>query len=355
MFKKLKILKNKLLLKQEDLDILTFALSTKNYDKAFLDSLEFLLKIGVKADFYRDLYYPQLFKEFILKFSEQFSFTKKEINLFISAYNDLKLSFRLVLLWYYDAAWKYLRSYFEKNISILFYVLQNRWYEIKKNKKYYNLSDKIAFCMENWQLSKFNPNNKWKDCYNEYYFPWNEKEKKAEVYRIYEYYSNNFIHNWNLKLEVNFNKKELLRYKWLFQITIYYIARLYKVTIWEDIEKYLLEEVDYVVEWWQNRYSNYLRYFFQENWFLSNQYSWWYNMLTENEDFRKLLEDDIWIKMEKIIEKGYIKEQQYHDKLWKKAKWNRDIYWKLWEEDMKRKWYLNKEWNPTDKLKKELF
>lgn len=355
MFKRFKIIKNKLLLGQEDLDILTFALSTETYDKTFLDSLEFLLKIDAKADFYRDLYYPQLFKEFILKFSKQFSFTQKEINLFISAYNDLKLSFRLVLLWYYDAAWKYLRSYFKKNISILFYVLQNKWYKFNKKKKYVKLMEKIAFCMENWQLSKFNSNNKWKDCYNEYYFPWNEKEKKTEVYKIYEYYSEKFIHNWNLKLEIDFNKKEFLRYKRLFQITIYYVARLYKVTIWEDIEKYLLEKVNNVVEWWRDRYSNYLKYFFQENWFLSNQYSWWYNMFTENKDFRKLLENEIWIKIENIIEKDYLKDQQNHDKLWKQANYDKDKYQELWEKDMKKKWYLDKNWNPTDKLKKDLF
>jgi hypothetical protein len=98
MFEKIKILKNKLLLNQKDLDILTFALSTKTYDKAFLESLEFLIKIKAKSNFYRDLYYPQIFKEFILKFSKEFSFSDNEIKLFISSYNDLKLSFRLVLL-----------------------------------------------------------------------------------------------------------------------------------------------------------------------------------------------------------------------------------------------------------------
>jgi len=350
MLEKLKILKNKLLLNQKDLDILTFALSTKTYDKTFLESLEFLVKIRVKADFYRDLYYPQLFKEFILKFSNEFDFTDREIKLFISAYNDLKLSFRLALLWYYDAAGKYLRSYFEKNISILFSVLQNKWYEFKKNKQI-NLRDKISFCMENWQLSKFNLNNKWKDCYNEYYFPWNEKEKKTEVYKIYKYYSEKFIHNWNLELKVEFDKKEFLRYKWLYQITIYYIARLYKVTIWEDIEKYLLEKVDNVVEWWRDYYFNYLKPFFQENWFLSNQYSWWYNMLTENEDFRELLENEIWIKMENIIWKDYIKDQKENEKLWKKVNWDKDKYLELREEKMKKEWYLDKDWNPTDKLK----
>lgn len=315
-----------------------FELSKKE-SKIFEDTKVFIKQWNIgsyEEEYLRNFYYLQLLVELLNRFKKEMNISDNSINYLNTAYEDIKLAFRFLMLWYYNTSWIHLRWFFEKIIHVVIIHYIDIWrvseiittlnwkkeYFIKKTLEY-----KINECIKRWDFSVFNKENEWKDVYDKYYFP------TKEVLKLYSHYSFDYVHDWNPTSDIKFDKLEFKRINLLLNLSHIFVWRFFKITIWESIEKYWWNKVlkqieDYPYYW------NYLQSFFWENKLLSNQFSYIYNIIHDDKDNTDFVFNILWLNKQNLFSKEYLDQINYHDKLWKKAKGNREKYWELYEKDI---------------------
>ena len=292
--------------------------------RVFQDSVKFSKTYKPQLQTYQncleyDFYNFQLFIELITRFHKEMWISKNVLNYMLYAYEDLKLCYRFLYLWYYNTAWFHLRWFFEKNIYWIYYYFKESK-KIESEKEPHNLELLIKECLKVGELSHKNKDLD-HETYNEYYFPtW-------EVLKLYKYYSSDFVHDWKPDTDLKFSKDEFKKMYFLIEITLIYIPRFLNVCIWKLIEKYWANRILNPVEWYLF-YRNYLQFLFWGNNLISNQYSQIYNLIHDdkfNKDFIKELSIDI----NNLFEKEYLKKMEISNRYRKKAKWNKEKYWEL--------------------------
>lgn len=314
---------NKSIYKNIDIFNFSYFSAYEKESKVFQDTVKFSKTYKPRMQTYQncleyDFYYFQLFIELITRFQNEMWINDKAINFILFAYEDLKLAYRFLYLWYYTTAWFHLRWFFEKNIFWIYhhFVESKKLEPIKREN---NVGETAKYCLKVWELSCKNKGVK--DVYNEYYFPtW-------EVLKLYKYYSSDFVHDWRPNTDLKFLKDEFKKMYFLIEITLIYIPRFLNVCIWKLIEKYWANRILNPVEWYLF-YRNYLQSLFWGNNLISNQYSQIYNLINDdkyNKDFIK----ELWIDINNLFEKEYLKGIEISNRYRKKAKWYKEKYWEL--------------------------
>ncbi len=82
------------------------------------------------------------------------------------------------------------------------------------------------------------------------------------------------------------------------------------------------------------RFPAHLFYISPENKIFTNQYSYIYNIIHDDKDNKNFAFNILKLNKNNLFSKKYLDDIDYHDRLWKKAKWNRDKYWELYEKDL---------------------
>lgn len=256
-----------------------------------------------------NFYNFQLLVELIKRFHSDIWISSENLSLILYAYEDLKLAYRFLYLWYYTTAWIHLRWFFEKNIYWIYYHFKR-----KKEESQCSLKDKMKECLKNWELGNRNGN------FNKYYLPvW-------EIIKLYSHYSSDYIHKWKPNTNLSFSEKEFRKTIFLIELTLIYIPRFFKVTLWKSIEKYWNNKIPNKIS--SETYHNYLQFLFWENKLLSNQYSEIYNLINDNKENEVFLKE-VKIEFNNLFEKGYLDDIKRSDRCRKKAKWDKEKYIEL--------------------------
>lgn len=315
---------NKSIYKNIDVFEYNYFSACEKESKVFQESVKFSKTYKPRMQTYQnsleyDFHGFQLFVELMSRFHKEMWISDTALNYLLYAYEDLKLSYRFLYLWYYTTSGFHLRWFFEKNIYWIYhYFVESKKILPLKNEN--NIWDVIKNCLKVWELSCKNENIK--DAYNEYYFPtW-------EILKLYKYYSSDFVHNWKPNSNLKFSVDEFKKVYFLIEITLVYIPRFIKSCIWEFVEKYWGNEILNPVEWYLF-YWNYLQYLFWENKIFSNQYSQVYNLIHDDE-FNKNFIKELWIDVNNLFDGGYLKEIKISNNYRKKAKWDKDKYCELY-------------------------
>jgi len=301
----------------------------KKEKNTFKDTLKFIKswKISNYNDEYiRNFYYLQILLELVNRFKKEMNISDDSIKYLNVAIEDMKLAFRFQMLWYYNTSWIHLRWFFEKIIHFIVFHYIESWI-INETIKKWSLKDKINECLENWDFSLKNKDNEWKDIYDKHYFPTNE------VLRLYSHYSFDYVHDWTPTSDIQFDKIEFKKIDLLFKLTHTYVWRFIKVTIWENIEKYWDRKIEKQIDDWAC-YWNYLQQFFWENKMLSDQYSYVYNIIHEDKDNMNFAFNVLKLNKNNLFSKDYLDRINKHDRLMKKAKWDKNKYWELYEKEL---------------------
>lgn len=302
------------------------------YDKSY----KFLMKDN---DLLYDFYYLQLLLELVTRFKKEMNISDRSSNYLNVAIEDIKLSFRFQLLWYYNTSWIHLRWFFEKVIHFIIYYYIDSWkikeIEITKGWKEVSfvgktLKEKINSCLKIWELSYHNLENQGKEVFDKYYFP------TSEVLKLYAHYSYDYVHSWTPTSQIQFEENEYKEIQFLMKITFIFIWRFIAVTIWETIEKYrkheILKQVDDRPCYW-----HYLQFFFGYNKIFSNQFSGIYNLIHDNPYIKDFTYNKLLLVREELFSKEYLDEIDLHDKFWKESWRDKDKY-----ADLREQYYNNK-------------
>lgn len=288
-----------------------------------------------ESSFEYEFYNFQLLIELLQRFQKEIKISDRSITYLFSANEDIKLCYRFLYLWYYNTSWMHLRWFFEKMIHFILFYFDDLWkIDVKIP---FKLEDKINICLKIWELSHKNEDNKGKDVYNKYYFPvW-------EIMKLYQFYSIDYVHNWKPNSNLCFDEKEFKKIYFLINITLIYLPRFLKVTIWEQIETYWKHKILHPVEEYKY-YWNYIQFLFWENKLLTNQYSWVYNLIHDDKDNKKYAFEELWLDINNLFEKEYLENIKLSNRMWKKADWDRDKY-----SDLMTEHYESEEMKNTDK------
>lgn len=298
--------------------------ASEKESKVFQESVKFSKTRKTKYETYQNcLEYPfynfQLLVELLDRFHREMWISDENLNYILYAFEDLKLAYRFLYLWYYTTSWFHLRWFFEKNIYWIYYHL------VESNKmealEYENDIWLIAKeCLKIGELSCKNTDLD-DDTYNEYYFPtW-------EIKKLYKYYSMNYVHNTRPNTDLQFSAEEFKKLYFLIEITLIYVPRFFKVTIWKLMEECWKNKILKPVEWYLY-YYNYLSFLFWENKIISNQYSTIYNLIHDDKDNEKFIKE-LWIDEHNLFEKEYLKQVALSNRCRKKAKWDSKKYCEL--------------------------
>lgn len=295
----------------------TFFTANKKESLAFHSTLQYWKRKNLLEELEYPLYNYQLLIELFERFHDKMGMSDKNWKTILSSYSDLKIAYRFLFMGYYSTAGMHLRWFFEKAILAVYnHLLDAHIITMEKN-----LQEQIKVCLKYWDLTCKNKDNENKDVYNEYYFP------VGEIMKLYKHYSANYIHNGSANVDQDFVEIELKKIYFLISISLIYIPRFFRITIWEKIEAFWTEKILNPVEEYPY-YRNYLQFLFGENKILSNQYSEIYNLLLDK-DITSYLEDELGINTDNLFEPEYLEEQKANEVLWKKAKWNKEEYYKL--------------------------
>lgn len=314
---------NKSIYKNIDIFEFNYFSAYEKESKVFQDTVKFSKTYKSRMQTYQncleyDFYDFQLLIELITRFQHEMWINDKALNYILFAYEDLKLAYRFLYLWYYTTAWFHLRWFFEKNIFWIYhhFVESKRLEPLKKEKDIWEIARN---CLKVWELSCKNKDVK--DVYNEYYFPtW-------EILKLYRYYSSDYVHNWKPNTNLQFLVKEFKKLYFLIEISLIYIPRFLKATIWKLVEKYRENKILNPVEWYLY-YYNYLSSLFWENKLISNQYSQIYNLIHDDK-FNNDFINELWIDINNLFEKEYLKKTKISDSCRKKSKWDKEKYAEL--------------------------
>ncbi len=315
----------------------------KKEKSTFKETLSFINKPRIlhdyKQSYLRNFYYLQLLVELLNRFQKEMKISDESIKYLNTSYEDMKLAFRFQMLWYYNTSWIHLRWFFEKIIHFIIFHFIDQWrlskVVINKNwikEKFINksLEFKINECLKQWDFSIKNLKNEWKDIYNKHYFP------TKEVLKLYSHFSYDYVHDWTPTSDIKFDKINFKKIDFLFKLTHIFIWRFIKISIWELIEQHwdrtIKKQIDDYPYYW-----NYLQQYFWENKTFTNQYSYLYNIIHDDKDNFNFAFNELKLNRNNLFSKEYLDNIDYHNKLWKKAKWNRDKYWELYENDLKKK------------------
>lgn len=310
-----------------DIDIFnyTFFTAHKKESLAFHSTLQYWKRKNLLEELEYPLYNYQLLIELFERFHDKMGMSDKNWKTILSSYSDLKIAYRFLFMGYYSTAGMHLRWFFEKAILAVYnHLLDAHIITMEKN-----LQEQIKVCLKYWDLTCKNKDNEDKDVYNEYYFP------VGEIMKLYKHYSANYIHNGSANVDQDFVEIEFKKIYFLISISLIYIPRFFRITIWEKIEAFWTEKILNPVEE-HLYYRNYLHFLFGENKILSNQYSEIYNLLLDK-DITSYLEDELGINTHNLFEPEYLAEQKANEALWKQAKWNKEEYYKLLLEKEKEK------------------
>lgn len=310
-----------------DIDIFnyTFFTANKKESLAFHSTLQYWKRKNLLEELEYPLYNYQLLIELFERFHDKMGMSDKNWKTILSSYSDLKIAYRFLFMGYYSTAGMHLRWFFEKAILAVYnHLLDAHIITMEKN-----LQEQIKVCLKYWDLTCKNKDNENKDVYNEYYFP------VGEIMKLYKHYSANYIHNGSANVDQDFVEIEFKKIYFLISISLIYIPRFFRITIWEKIEEFWTEKILNPVEEYPY-YRNYLQFLFEENKILSNQYSEIYNLLLDK-DITSYLEDGLGINTHNLFEPEYLEEQKANEALWKQAKWNKEEYYKLLLEKEKEK------------------
>ena len=302
-----------------DIDIFnyTFFTANKKESLAFHSTLQYWKRKNLLEELEYPLYNYQLLIELFERFHDKMGMSDKNWKTILSSYSDLKIAYRFLFMGYYSTAGMHLRWFFEKAILAVYnHLLDAHIITMEKN-----LQEQIKVCLKYWDLACNNKDNENKDIYNEYYFP------VGEIMKLYKHYSANYIHNGSANVDQDFVEIEFKKIYFLISISLIYIPRFFRITIWEKIEAFWTEKILKPVEEYPY-YRNYLQFLFEENKILSNQYSEIYNLLLDK-DITSYLEDELDINTHNLFEPEYLEEQKANEALWKQAKWNKEEYYKL--------------------------
>lgn len=265
------------------------------------------------AESYKWKFYNfELLVEMFNRFYIEMNVSERSLKYLNAAAEDLKLSYRFQLLWYYNTSGMHLRWFSEKMIHFVIYYYIDIWklkeYEIKKNgrKSYFiekSLKEKIKACLEIWDFSYLNTKNKWKDIYDEFYFP------LSQFLQVYKYLSFWYIHDWKPESKLEFIVHEFKKIDLLLKLTYIFTAHFIKVTIWELIEEFWVHKVEKRLDD-RYYYRNYLQMYFNENKFTTNQYSFLYNCINDDKDNLKFAFWDLWLEKSELFSEHYLEQTE---------------------------------------------
>lgn len=306
-----------------EIDIFNYTFFTANKKEtwAFHSTLQYAKRKNILEELEYSFYNYQLLIELFERFHDKMGMSDKNWKMILSSYTDLKIAYRFLFMGYYSTAGMHLRWFFEKAILGIY----NHFLDSQIIQEQKSLQEQIKVCLKHGDLTCKNPNKKnkdvYKDVYNEYYFP------LGEIMKLYKHYSAHYVHNGNGNTDLDFIELEFKKIYFLISISLIYIPRFFRITIWEKIEAFWTEKILNPVEEYLY-YRNYLQFLFGENKIFSNQYSEIYNLLLDK-DITSYLEDELGINTHNLFEPKYLAEQKADAALWKKAKWDKEKYCKL--------------------------
>lgn len=314
--------------KKIDIFNYNYFLANKKESEIFQKSVDFSKKHHtIWWDTYeRSLEYKfynyQIFIELLTRYHKKMWIDEKSFNYLLLAYEDLKLCHRFLYLWYYTTAWFHLRWFFEKNTHWIYLHYYNKKIFTWESKTKLSIKGKADACLQRWELSYENEElkneNKEDNCYNQYYFPtW-------EIVKLYWHYSANYVHDGKPNADLEFSENEFKKLYFLIHMTLIYIPRFFKVTIWNEIEKYRTNKILNPADW-ETYYRNDLQYLFWENKWITNQYSEIYNLIHDNKFNWEILKS-LKIKENDLFWKEYLKQIEISNSCRKKAKWDSEKY-----------------------------
>ncbi len=114
-----------------------------NETKKFIDNPKNIL-FDYKQSYLRNFYYLQLLVELFNRYQRKMKISDEGIKYLNTSYEDMKLSFRFQMLWYYNTSWIHLRWFFEKIIHFVIFHFLEQW---RVNK---------IVIDKNWRETKFN-------------------------------------------------------------------------------------------------------------------------------------------------------------------------------------------------------
>lgn len=302
-------------------------------NQVFEESLKFLEDShkyrfkDYENSFIRKFYNFELLVELLNRFKNEIWFNNETIEYLNFAFEELNISFRFNMIWYYNSAHIHLRLFMENIINFIYYYCINRWliedFRIT-DKKEPDRKAKITKCFKVWiELWKIADKN-WE--YNNYYF------NVDEYYKFYQYLSNNFIHKSNIN-EIKFIEKEFNDYSVIFSFTLIFSARFINNCLAEEIDKFQKNKVlNPIKNEWQY-YFNHIKFLTWFNWFVSNIYSEIYNIIHDHNKMNfDLIVNKVWLSLDKIFSPEYLEQCRISDECWKKSWWNKDKYADLMSE-----------------------
>lgn len=292
-------------------------------NKVFQETLDFLedshnhfLK-DYEDNFLRKFYNFELLVELFNRFKNEIWFSEESIWFLNLAFEELKISFRFNMIWYYTSAHIHLRLFIENIINFVYYFCKDKW--LIKFNYWDNKKLKIEKCFKAWIELWKKVNTSYEEDIK-YYF------NTDEYYKIYSYLSNSFIHKSNIN-EIKFIEKEFNDYSVVFSFTLIFSARFINNCLAEEIDKYQKYRVLNVVEFDHPFYFNHIKYLIWFNWFFTNIYSEIYNIIHDHNKMNyDLIINKVWLTLDKIISPEYLEKCRISDECSKEAKWDKEKY-----------------------------
>lgn len=291
-------------------------------NKVFNETLQFLenshenIFKDYENMFIRKFYNFELLVEMFNRFKNEIWFSEETIWYLNLAFEELKISFRFNMIWYYISAHIHLRLFIENIINFVYYFCKDKW--IIKFNEWDNKKLKIEKSFKAWiDLWKIADEN---FSYDIYYF------NIDEYYKIYSYLSNKFIHKSNIN-EIKFIEKEFNDYSVVFSFTLIFSARLINMCLADEIDKYQKYRVLNIVEFDHPYYFNHIKYLLWFNGFFTNIYSEIYNTIHDHKKMNyDLIINKMWLTLDKIISPEYLERCRIADECLKDSKWNKEKY-----------------------------
>lgn len=280
----------------------------KNENNVFKKTLDYFdnskinLKKNYEDSFVRKFYYFELLTELLNRYKKEINISENSLSYVNSAFEELNLSFRFNMIWYYDSANIHLRMFIENIINFVYYHFWDIGIVTTNDRDWNKV--KIEKCFKVWQRSFKNLNIEEKETYDEYYF------NIDEFYKIYKHLSEKYIHKSYKNWMSNFKEEELNHFHVTFSLSLMFSARFIKTTMGLDIEKVwgnrVLNQIEDYPHYW-----NYLQFLFNENKIFTNQFSWLYNLIFDNKKKNyNLIIEEIWLDLDMLFTSKFLNDNR---------------------------------------------
>ncbi len=265
----------------------------------------------------------QYFIELLHIHGKKMWLTKKMIDYSNNWWDDLYISLRLSLIWYYKASFFHLRSFMENYFKMVWEYSIKRWKVDVETKEFKGIKDTVKVKFR--YLTSHNKNKKLakNDINLDYLF---DGEEFAKIYDYLSKYIHNKKHIKNNYVDtIEFNEEifdKYLRISWLVMLLT---IRLVYGFMEKEIEKQWIKNIQKPIKWERNYY----RYMIWEMIYWDMFYD-----LFEDKISRDFFKNEVKIDAEKLYPKlkETIKDLKMYNKLRKQSWWNHNKYMDLVEE-----------------------